>query len=651
MTADGACVREEPHERIPGEPAAARPAAGQPGAGEPATREAGALPPTGTPGRTPDRTPDRPGTDAPAPSTSDDRTDTGASASSVRDARPGIGASAPSVRDARPGASAPSVRDARAGIGASAPSSRDDRTRTHGPAPSVSDGRTDTGASASSGRNTRPGTGASAPSVRDARPGASAPSVRDARAGTGASVTSARDGRTRTHAPAPSVSDGRTDTGASASSGRNTRPGTGASAPSARDSRTGTRAAAPSVPDDRNGTRASAPPPPDARPAPRTSRWTVPVLAFACGASVANLYYAQPLLGPIGRAFGVGPGSGTLVVTLTQIGYALGLAFLTPLGDLLENRRLVTRTLLVTAATLALAALAPDFGVFLAASALIGITSVVAQILVPLAAHLAAPEARGRMVGQVTSGLLLGIMLARSVAGFVAAAWGWRAIYAVSALVMLLVAAVLRMLLPRHVPGHSARYGSLLASVWRIGRAEPVLRRRALSQALMFGAFTAYWTAIAYQLTGRHHFGQTGIAVFALVGAAGAAAAPVAGRLGDRGHGPALRAVALGLGLASAALAGFGSAHVVLLALSGILLDFAVQGHQVLSLRDIYGLRPDARARVNSLYMTSVFLGGAVSSAVTGAVSAAYGWSGVMAFAAAMVAAAALVRLWERLRG
>jgi len=377
----------------------------------------------------------------------------------------------------------------------------------------------------------------------------------------------------------------------------------------------------------------------------RTLRWTILALAFACGASVANLYYAQPLLGPIGRSFGVDSGTATLIVTMTQIGYALGLSLLTPLGDLLENRRLVTRTLILTAAASAAAAVAPGIGVFLVVSVLIGVTSVVAQILVPWSSHLAPAHVRGKVVGQVTGGLLLGIMLARSASSLVAAAWGWRSVYIASSVIMLIVAIVLRLRLPQRRPAHSASYFALVASAYRFGLREPVLRHRAASQALMFAAFTAFWTAVPYELVQRHHFSQVGIAVFALVGAAGAAAAPIAGRLGDGGHGPRARNAAFVLGVIALAVAALGSSQVVLLALGGVLLDFAVQSHHVLSVRDIYGLSTHARARMNAFYMTCVFVGGAGASAVTGSLLTSEGWTGVMTFAAVLVAIGATVSI------
>jgi len=379
----------------------------------------------------------------------------------------------------------------------------------------------------------------------------------------------------------------------------------------------------------------------------RSLRLVMLLLAIACGASVANLYYAQPLLGLIRASFDISSGSAALVVTVTQVGYAAGLALLTPLGDLLENRKLASRTLAVTAIALAGAAVAPNFGAFLVAAAFVGVTSVVAQVLIPLAAHLAPAGSHGKYVGQVTSGLLLGIMLARTVSSLVAAAWGWRGIYVISAVLMVVVAVALARLLPERKPAHSASYPQLLRSTLAVARAEPLLRRRAAAQALMFGAFTAFWTAIALELTDKHHLGQAGIALFALVGAAGAMAAPVAGRLGDRGYSRPVRAAAAVLGVAAMILADLGSASLVLLAVAAVLLDFAVQSNNVLSVRDIYALRPEARARINSVYMTSVFVGGAVASALTGIIDQRWGWAGVTVLAAALVAGAGLVWLLD----
>jgi predicted MFS family arabinose efflux permease len=352
------------------------------------------------------------------------------------------------------------------------------------------------------------------------------------------------------------------------------------------------------------------------------------VLATACGLTVANLYYSQPLLDLISRSFGVSQGAAAIIVTFTQVGYALGLLFLLPIGDLVENRKLTTRLLGGTAVSLLLAAVCPAYPIFLVISVLVGLTSVVAQILVPLAAHLAPPEQRGAFVGKVMSGLILGILLARTVSSFVADLWGWRAIYFVSAGLMVVLAIVLRRMLPERAPDHTAGYRSLLRTVVTLVREEPILRRRALCQAAMFAAFSAFWTAIAYELIGEHGFGQAQIAIFALVGAGGAAAAPLGGKLADRGYGVPVMGGALLLGTLTMVLAAVGHRSVVLLALAGVLLDFAVQIHQVSSQQQIYALREDARARINTVYMTTVFTGGAISSALTGVLHDRYGWTG-----------------------
>ena len=374
-------------------------------------------------------------------------------------------------------------------------------------------------------------------------------------------------------------------------------------------------------------------------------------LAVACGLTVANLYYSQPLLELIAQSFHVSRGAASVVVTATQLGYAIALALVLPLGDLLENRTLACRTLIGTAAALAVAAFVPDFGWFLAMSVLIGITSVVAQILIPFAAHLAPPEQRGRFVGQVMSGLLLGILLARTLSSLVAAAFGWRTIYVISAVLMLALSGALLMVLPKRRPPHSSSYGSLLMSVGRLIAGQPMLRRRALAQGLQFAAFSAFWTSIAYQLVARFGFSQAAIGLFALVGAAGAAAAPIAGRLGDRGWGHLARLGAIVTGVVSMVLAVLGSSSIIALAVAAILLDLAVQGHQVLGQRDIYALTENSRARINTVYMTTVFVGGAIGSAVSGVLFSRFGWTSVCVFGGALFLGGAIVWAFGHLRG
>jgi predicted MFS family arabinose efflux permease len=383
---------------------------------------------------------------------------------------------------------------------------------------------------------------------------------------------------------------------------------------------------------------------------PRSLRVITIVLAVACGATVANLYYAQPLLAEIASTFKVSQGNAALVVTLTQLGYALGMIVLMPLGDLLENRALASRTLLATTIALVVAGLAPGFGIFLAASVLVGITSVVAQILIPFAAHLAPEEQRGRFVGTVMTGLLLGILLARTLSSLVAAAWSWRSIYLISAVLMLAVAVTLVRVLPRHQPDHDVTYPRLMRSIGELVRSEPALRRRAVCQALMFGAFSCFWTSVAFELIRSHGLSQAGIGIFALVGAAGAAAAPIAGRLGDRGHGRIGSGVTLALAIVAMLVAQVGVNSLSVLALAGILLDLAVQGHQVLSQQEIYGLRADARARINTVFMTTIFVGGALASAGSGLLYDAAGWTGVTLLGAALPAVGLVIWAFSTLR-
>ncbi len=363
------------------------------------------------------------------------------------------------------------------------------------------------------------------------------------------------------------------------------------------------------------------------------SRALVLLLAVSCGLAVANIYYAQPLLDVLAREFDVSEGRASLVVTLTQVGYAAGLVLLVPLGDLLENRRLVTTVLGATAASLLLAAVAPTLSVFLVAALAIGATSVVAQVLVPYAAALAPDAVRGAVVGRVMSGLLLGILLARTLSSLVAAALGWRAVYVGSALLMVLLALVLTRALPARRPEAPVPYGALLRSLAALVREEPVLRSRAAYQALMFGAFSVFWTSIAYELTSEHGLGTGAIGVFALVGAAGALAAPLAGRLGDAGHVRAGTGAGLALAVVGGLVALLGHGSLVLLGVAAVLLDVGVQLTMVLGQREVYSSRPEARARMNTVYIASFFAAGAAASAASGALYAAYGWDGVAVLA------------------
>ena len=346
---------------------------------------------------------------------------------------------------------------------------------------------------------------------------------------------------------------------------------------------------------------------------------------------VANIYYPQPLISLIAPVIGLPSSVASIIMTVTQIGYCVGLLFLVPLGDLVENRTLVLCTLAGVIVALIMAATAHSVPAFLFAALLIGLGSTVVQMLVPIAAHLATDANRGRMVGNVMSGLLVGIMLARPVGGLVADAFGWRAVFSGSAGAMLLLGALLAWQLPMRRPAVRHGYAQLLGSLWTLLRTLPLLRRRALYQAALFAAFILYWTTVPLVLAGpAFGLSQRGIALFSLAGVAGALAAPIAGRLADRGH----TRIATALAMLAVALAfpitrlGHSQSVTFMLA-GGILLDLGVQANLVLSQRAIYELGPHLRSRLNGLFMAMFFIGGSLSSAVASATLQRGGWAGV----------------------
>ncbi|WP_442603989.1 MFS transporter [Paenibacillus sp. KN14-4R] len=352
------------------------------------------------------------------------------------------------------------------------------------------------------------------------------------------------------------------------------------------------------------------------------SSWMMFLLAAACGLIVANLYYAQTLVGPISEATGLTSTAAGFIVTVTQIGYVAGLLFIVPLSDIIENRRLGVIMLTVAVVALLTAGFAPNALLFLTASLFIGIGSVVAQILVPFAAYLASEDQRGRVVGNVMSGLLLGIMFARPLASFIASLWGWRTIFILSAIVISLLTVVLSFALPKRSPSPTVRYGKLIASLGALMKQTPVLRRRALYQACLFGAFSLFWTVVPLHLAETFGMSQGGIAWFALVGVGGAIAAPIAGRLADKGWSQTLTWLAMLVASLSFLLIHLFNSHSILalifLFVSAFTLDMAVSGNLVISQRAVYSLGSETRGRLNGLFMSIFFIGGAFGSSVGG---------------------------------
>ena len=358
----------------------------------------------------------------------------------------------------------------------------------------------------------------------------------------------------------------------------------------------------------------------DREPSRDVSPWLVLSLAIACGVTIANIYYAQPLIGPIGETFGIDIASAGLIVTVLQIGYVLGLLFLAPLGDLVENKTLILVTLGGVVASLAVSAVATNAVVFIAASMMLGVTATGTQMILPVAAHLAPERSRGQIVGTVMSGLLVGILLARPLSTLVSEPFGWRAIYAISAVAMCLVVAMLMVALPRRQPIIAQSYGALIRSLWDVLVSNPVLQRRSFYQALLFAAFTLFWTAMPLLLQQPpFSLGHLALSGFLLSGVAGAFVAPVVGRLADRGYSDAVTGIGMAAVMLSFALTWLGSGgSLALMVIAGILLDAGAQGTHIASQRMIYTLPADIRSRLNALYLAIFFFGGAAGSAISG---------------------------------
>lgn len=384
----------------------------------------------------------------------------------------------------------------------------------------------------------------------------------------------------------------------------------------------------------------------------KLSAWLVYLLAGACGLIVANLYYAQPLVGPISEATGISAGSSGLIVTMTQLGYAVGLLFLVPLSDLLENRRLVVTILVIAVVGMLTASIAKNPYLFFTAAALIGLGSVAAQVLVPFAAHLAPAEQRGKIVGNVMSGLLLGIMLARPAASLITGIWCWQAVFLISSAIMAVLMILLSLQLPKRMPLPKDNYPAIVKSLWHIFKTTPVLRRRSLYQAALFGSFSLFWTVVPQVLS--QHFGLTlkEIALFGLAGVAGAVAAPIAGRLADKGWSKRLTGLAFVIAasafILTHVLQGNKTISLIIFCGAAILLDMAVSGNLVLGQQAIYGLGDEIRGRLNGVFMAVFFVGGAIGSALGGWAYARGSWGAASVIGMSLPVLAFLYYLTEK---
>jgi predicted MFS family arabinose efflux permease len=363
---------------------------------------------------------------------------------------------------------------------------------------------------------------------------------------------------------------------------------------------------------------------------PHYSRAMLFVLATIASVSVANIYFNQPLLAAFRTSFPQHDWLIGAVPAVTQLGYALGMLLLAPLGDRFDRRLIILLQLGGLGVALIVATFAPTLGVLVAASFALGIVATIAQQAVPFAAELAPAAKRGHAVGVVMSGLLLGILLARTVSGFVAQYFGWRAVFGASFVATIALAILVVVRLPRSKPTSTLPYGRLLASMWHMVLESPALREASVTGGALFAAFSIFWSVLTLLLAGEpFHLGPQAAGLFGIVGAAGALAAPLAGKSADKRGPRAVITLAIGLVAISYLVFAVSGRSLVGLVIGVLVLDVGVQAAQISNQSRIYALKPDARSRVNTVYMTAYFIGGAAGSMIASIAWHAFGWLGV----------------------
>ena len=372
-------------------------------------------------------------------------------------------------------------------------------------------------------------------------------------------------------------------------------------------------------------------------------------MAIASGITVANLYYSQPLLALLADDFKASAHEVGLIPTLTQVGYALGILLLVPMGDLIERRKLIVIMMGLTAVALASAAISPSLDWLIIASFVIGITTIAAQVIIPFATQLVKPNERGKAVGAVMSGLFIGILLARTVSGFVGGALGWRAVYWLASSLMLGLAAVMAKVLPVSKPSVQMSYGRLMRSLTHLLKTQPRLQRASLIGAMTFGAFSAFWSTLAFLLKQPpYHYGSDVVGLFGLVGVVGAAAAPVVGKVADR-QSPRMT-IGFGIAVTAFSFLVFWALGYQLwgLVIGVILLDLGVQTAQISNQTSIYQLPSEMHSRLNAVYVMFYFMGGALGSFLGAYSWSRWGWSGVCGLSLGLMVIAAIAYFWPR---
>ncbi|MBN3755852.1 MFS transporter [Paraburkholderia sp. Tr-20389] len=373
-------------------------------------------------------------------------------------------------------------------------------------------------------------------------------------------------------------------------------------------------------------------PTPDTHPAAsdRSLRGLLLLLATIAGVSVANIYYNQPLLDDFRQSFPQSASWIGVVPSMTQLGYAAGMLLLAPLGDRFDRRTLILLQIAGLCIALLCAAVAPNLSVLVIASLAIGVLATIAQQAVPFSAELAPPSQRGHAVGTVMSGLLLGILLARTAAGFVGQYLGWRAVFGASILALIVLAVVILSKLPHSKPTSTLGYGKLIGSMWHLAVELRGLREASLTGAALFAAFSLFWSTLALLLAGApFHYGPQAAGLFGIVGAGGAMAAPIAGKFADRRGPRAIVSLSIALAAISFVVFAVSGTSLVGLVIGVIVLDVGVQAAQISNQSRIYALKPEARSRVNTVFMVCYFIGGAAGSAVGAFVWPLFGWVGV----------------------
>jgi predicted MFS family arabinose efflux permease len=360
------------------------------------------------------------------------------------------------------------------------------------------------------------------------------------------------------------------------------------------------------------------------------------------------MYYNQPLLLEMGHTYGATAGHTGFVAVATQIGYALGMLLFVPLGDLLERRSLMMKMYAAVAVALILVALAPSLNLLIAGSILIGMFASVTHVALPIAPELVSHEQRGRAIGIVMTGLLLGILLARTFAGWISRIHGWRYVFVIAALMNAAFVPLLYRVMPRLPPKRKLLYTDAMKSLWTLFKTQPLLRESCVLGALVFASFSCFWTTLAFLLDSHYGLGAGVAGTFGLVGAAGAMIAPIAGRLSDK-HGSRW-VLTLGMSLLAGSYLWLWLEerakvstvlHLVALAIGVIVLDMGAQMCQVANQTRIFGLDPSARSRLNTVYMTVYFSGAAIGSALATVAWVHWRWNGVCLLALGLMGLAA----------